>query len=78
MAIKALVEIRDWRFNGADLADLEVEFEVKALNGATQGITRSTPHANVSASNFESAIKNILTTYAQNRYGVTLHRMKFC
>jgi hypothetical protein len=69
MAVKALIEIRDWRFNGNDL---EVEFEYKALNGPTQVATRSTPHSNVTAGNVQSGIKNLLITYALEQYGVTI------
>jgi hypothetical protein len=69
MAIRALIEIREWRFNGANL---EIEFLFHALNGPTQCASGSTPHANVTATNFIAGVKSLLITYAQNQYGVTL------
>lgn len=69
MAAKLIVQIRDWRYSGANLL---VEIEVHAPGGATQVTTRSIAHATLTAANFTTAVKNQVITYALSQYGVTL------
>lgn len=69
MAAKLIVEIRGWRYSGANLL---VEIEVHAPAGATQVTTRSVPHATLTATNFQTTIKNQVITYALSQYGLTV------
>lgn len=69
MAAKLIVEIRGWKYSGANLL---LDVEVQAPGGATQGTTLDVAHAVVTATNFQAGVKTKVITYALNQYGLTI------
>ena len=69
MALRLIAEVQSVDFVGNNVV---VDFVAKPLVGAVQRTSQSALAANVTASNFEAGVKNLIITNALNQYSQTL------